>query len=196
VLKLGRMSEAAENTSTGSAAGGGNKKLIMIVVAFNILLAAGMAYVVLSGRQASHADKPKHGEEDAHEGEEGEAEGEAKAESEAKGKDGHKKASKFGPLIEVGSFVSNLANNGPGASRYAKVTLHVEVTDEEAKARVEAALVPIRAEALMFFSSAKVDDVVGTDKIHGLADELLKRITTLVGKNTVRRVFFSELVVQ
>ena len=193
MLKLTGMSEAAEGIEAVPAGTGGNKKLLVMVLVFNVVIAGALGYLMLSGKQGQ-AEKAHHAAEGAHEGE---AEGEGEeAEAEAKGKDGHKAASKFGPLVEIGSFVANLSNPGSGPSRYAKVTVHVEAFDEEAKVKVEAALVPIRAEALMYFSNAKVEDVIGQDKIQALSEELLKRITVLVGKKTVRRVFFSELVVQ
>ncbi|HKU36544.1 MAG TPA: flagellar basal body-associated FliL family protein [Polyangiales bacterium] len=103
--------------------------------------------------------------------------------------------SKFGPLVEIGTFVANLTAAG-GASRYAKVSLHVEAVSESAKERVDAARVPIRNEALLFLSGLQADQAIGQDKIRVLQEELLKRINALVGKNTVRRVYFAEFVIQ
>jgi flagellar basal body-associated protein FliL len=187
VLKLGDMSEDAEKPVAPAA--GGSKKLLMMVLGFNVLIAGGLGYLVLSG-QRGHAAEGK----EKHAGGDGAHEGGAEAEGDAKG---DKKAGpKFGPLLEVGSFVANLANAGPGPGRYAKVSLFIEATDEEAKVRLELALVPIRSEALMFLSNAKAEDVIGQDKIRVLSEELLKRVNALVGKNSVKRVYFSELVVQ
>jgi flagellar basal body-associated protein FliL len=184
VLKLGDMSEAAEKPVAAPAAGG-SKKLLIMVLGFNVLIAGGLGYLVLAGQRGHAAEgKEKHaGPDGAHE-----AEGDAKGEKKA--------GPKFGPLLEVGSFVANLANPGPGPGRYAKVTVFIEATDEEAKLRLEVALVPIRSESLMFLSNAKAEDVIGQDKIRVLSDELLKRINLLMGKNSVKRVYFSELVVQ
>ncbi|HEX4351624.1 MAG TPA: flagellar basal body-associated FliL family protein [Polyangiales bacterium] len=191
------MSEAADKPAAASAAGGGNKMLLLLVLVFNVLLAGGIGYLVLSGRGHA-AEKPKH-EEGAEKGE-GEKEGEAEAEEpaaeggEAKG---GKHSGTFGPLLEVGSFVANLAPATPGAqSRYAKVNISIEVANEEVKKKVETATVPVRSEALMFFTNAKPDDVVGQDKIRGLAEELQKRFNALLGKGVVKRVYFAELVVQ
>jgi flagellar basal body-associated protein FliL len=184
------MSEAAEKPAPTPAAGSGNKKLLLMVLIFNVMIAAGLGYLVISGRNKP-VEKTKH-EDGAAEKGAGDAEPE-EAEPEAKG---GKPASKFGPLLDVGTFVANLAATGPAPGRYAKVSLTVEATNEEAKTKVEGALVPIRAEALMYFSNAKPEDVIGQEKIHALADELVKRFNALVGKNTVKRVFFSELVVQ
>jgi len=78
----------------------------------------------------------------------------------------------------------------------AKVALHVEAVNEEAKATVEAAVVPIRSESLLFLSGLSAEQVIGQEKIRQLQEDLQKRLTTLVGKNTVKRVYFSEFVVQ
>jgi flagellar protein FliL len=183
------MSETAEKPAPSPAAAGGNKKLLLMVLIFNMMIAGGLGYLVISGRNKP-VEKAKH--EDGASEKDGEAEAE-EPEPEAKG---GKHASKFGPLLDVGTFVANLQATGPGPGRYAKVTLTVEATNEEAKTRIEAALVPIKSEALMYFSNAKAEDVIGQEKIHVLAEELIKRINALVGKNSVKRVYFSELVVQ
>jgi flagellar basal body-associated protein FliL len=205
------MSEAAaEKTDAKPAAGGGgNKKILIIVMVVNVLLVGGLAYVVISSRNQAaaaaaaalkQAHPAKHGD-----GEEGEGEGEA-AEGEAKegGKEapeeeGEKKDAKhgkFGPLLEIGTFVANL-QTAPGEQvRYAKVTLHAEALNEEAKTRIESALVPIKSEALMMLSNARPEDIVGQEKIQKLADDMVKRANKLLGKKSIKQVYFAELVVQ
>jgi flagellar basal body-associated protein FliL len=187
------MSEAAAEKPAGVPAAGGNKKLLLMVLIFNVVIAGGLAYLVIAGR-GKPAEKPKHGDAA---GEKAEAEGEAaegeEPEAEAKGE---KHAGKFGPLLDVGSFVANLASVGSAPARYAKVNISIEVANEEVKKTVELALVPLKSEALMYFSNAKAEDVIGQDKIRAIGDELKKRFNALLGKNTVKRVFFAELVVQ
>jgi flagellar FliL protein len=187
------MSEAAAaDKAPAPKGGGGNKMLLLVVLVVNVLIAGGLAYVVISNQKsaaAAAAAAAKHGAE----GEEGGEGHEAAAE----GEDGHaaKGGTKFGPLIEIGTFVANLTSAN-GQSRYAKVALHVEAVNEEAKATVEAAVVPIRSESLLFLSGLSAEQVIGQEKIRQLQEDLQKRLTTLVGKNTVKRVYFSEFVVQ
>jgi flagellar protein FliL len=184
------MSEAAV-AEKAPAPAGGNKMLLLMVLLFNVLIAGGLAYVVISGQQKQAAAPKAHAEgEEAAGGEEAHAEGE-EAEPAA---EGHAKKGAFGPLIDVGSFVANLG--GPASKNYIKVALHVEAVNEESKATVEAAIVPIRSEALLFLSGITPDQAVGQEKIRALQDELLKRLTVLVGKKTIKRVYFSEFVVQ
>jgi flagellar basal body-associated protein FliL len=204
------MSEAvAEKAEKApAAAGGGNKKLLLIVMVVNVLLAGGLGYVVISGRshaaeaaKASAHGATKHGDdaegeaEGEGEGKEEEAEGKEEEEEE-EGDDKKAKHSKFGPLIEIGSFIANLSGPPGMASRYAKVSLHAEALNEEAKLRIEAAVVPLKAEALMVLSNAKAEDVIGQEKIIHLTEELLKRSNKLLGKKSIKHMYFSELVVQ
>jgi flagellar FliL protein len=189
------MSEAAAaDKAPAPKGGGGNKMLLLIVLVVNVLIAGGLAYVVISNQKsaaAAAAAAAKHGAAEG-EGEEGGEGHEAAAEGE-----GHaaKGGGKFGPLIEIGTFVANLTSAN-GQSRYAKVALHVEAVNEEAKVTLEAAVVPIRSESLLFLSGLSAEQVIGQEKIRQLQEDLQKRLTTLVGKNTVKRVYFSEFVVQ
>ena len=212
VLSTCGMSEAvaekAEQTPA-AAGGGGNKKLLFIVLAVNVLLVGGLGYVVISNK--NHAEPAKAAGKAKAEGHEAKEEGEAEAEGEGheakeegeaeeaeeEGKKDEKHPSgKFGPLLEIGSFVANLQSIPGQPPHFCKATVYVEVKNEEAKVAVEAAVVPIKAEALMMISNAHPDDVIGQEKITLLSAALLKRANKLVGKNAIKRVYFAELVVQ
>jgi flagellar FliL protein len=190
------MSEAAAAEKAPAPAGGSNKMLLLVVLVVNVLIAGGLAYVVISNQKsaaaaaAALAAKKDGGE--GHEGAEGEAEGEEGAAEEGHAK---KSSGKFGPLVEIGTFVANLTS-ASGQSRYAKVALHVEAVNEDAKTKIEAAVVPIRSESLLFLSGLGAEQVIGQEKIRQLQEDLQKRLNELVGKNTVKRVYFSEFVVQ
>lgn len=200
MLQPSTMSDAAadkKDDKAAPAAGGGNKKILIAVVAVNVLLAGGLGFMVL-GNKDKAAEQAKGGHKKAaegEEGEEGEAEGHEGGEEEAEEGEGHAK-SKFGPLVDIGSFVANLQTPPGQTPRYAKVSVSVEAINEEAKLRVEGAVVPIKTEALMMLSNAKVDDMVGQEKMMALSETLAKRINKLIGKKTIKRVYFSELVVQ
>lgn len=101
---------------------------------------------------------------------------------------------RFGPLVELQPLVANL--NDPQAGRYVKMTIHLETVDEEAKTAVEAAIVPIRNEALMLLSGITVEETIGAENKQKLSTQLHEKTTGIVGKDVVRRVFFSEFVVQ
>lgn len=184
------MSEAVADKAPAPA-GGGNKLLLLLVLVVNVLIAGGLAYVVISGQKNNAAATAKH--EGAGEEHEAAADGAAAPEGEGHAKKGA--GSKFGPLIEIGAFVANLTS-ASGQSRYAKVALHVEATNDDAKAKIELAVVPIRSEALLFLSGLAAEQVIGQEKIRQIQDDLQKRLSTLIGPNTIKRVYFSEFVVQ
>jgi flagellar basal body-associated protein FliL len=184
------MSEAVAAEKAPAPAGGSNKMLLLLVLVVNVLIAGGLAYVVITGQKNNAAAAAKH--EGAGEAA---AEGAAEAEADGHGKKGAGPGSKFGPLIEIGAFVANLTS-ASGQSRYAKVALHVEAVNEDAKTKIETAIVPLRNESLMFLSGLAAEQVIGQEKIRQLQDDLQKRLTAVIGPNTIKRVYFSEFVVQ
>jgi flagellar basal body-associated protein FliL len=192
------MSEAAAAEKPAAPAGGGNKMLLLIVLVVNVLIAGGLGFVVFTNQKnaaAAAAAAAKHeGGEEGHEAAEGEA-----AEGEGAAEEGHAKKpganGKFGPLVDIGTFVANLTSQA-GPSRYAKVALHVEATNEDAQKKLEAAVVPVKNEALLYLSGLQAEQVVGQDKIRLIQDELQKRMEAVVGKKVVKHVYFSEFVVQ
>jgi flagellar basal body-associated protein FliL len=198
MLKPNGMSDAAaeKKDDKAAAAGGGNKKVLIIIVAVNVALAGAVGgFMFMSGKDKS-AERAKggHAKKAAGEHEGGDEEGEGEEGGEDDG-ESHAK-SQFGPLLEVGSFVANLQSPPGQPPRYIKVNVSVEAQNEEAKMRVESALIPIKTEALMMLSNAKVEDVVGQEKIIALSEQLAKRANKLIGKKSIKRVYFSELVVQ
>lgn len=192
MLKPSGMSDAAadkKDDKSAAAAGGGNKKILIIVVAVNVLLAGGLGFMFMSGKDKG-AEQAKGAKKAAGEHEDGEEGGAEDEDGESQPKN------KFGPLLEVGSFVANLQSPPGQPPRYIKVSVSVEALNEEAKMRVEGALIPIKTEALMMLSNAKAEDVVGQEKMMALADTLTKRANKLIGTKSIKRVYFSELVVQ
>lgn len=158
----------------------GNKTLIMALVAFNLIAAGGVGYFVLSG-----SSDDEEVEEEGEEGEEGD--GDEAAEPEVPLTD-------FGPLVEDKPLVGNL--NDPGAGRYVKIKLHYEIKNEEMRPRLEAALVPIRSELLIYFTGLTVEDTIGTENKVKIVEDIKKIVDRVVGEGVVRRVFFTEFVTQ
>jgi flagellar FliL protein len=162
----------SEETAVSPPPTSSNKMLLIVMLAFNVLIAGGLAYQVVMG-QLSHAAAAKG----------------------AVAHDEHKKPTeKFGPIIDIGSLVANLG--GPGAGHYVKVTLHVETANEESKKLVEGALVPLRNETLLFLGSVDAKQLSAPDRLRTMSTDLKEKFGALVGKETVRRVYFSEFVIQ
>ena len=64
------------------------------------------------------------------------------------------------------------------------------------KLELEAALVPIRNETLLYVSGVDLKATGGQAQMQAMAEELKTRFTALVGKHVVRRVYFAQFVVQ
>jgi len=153
---------------------GGNKKLLLAVLAFNALIAAGLGYQVVMGQKSQQADKHHAGEKKAVPTE--------------------PKVEEFGPIIDVGSLVANIG--GPESQHYVKVTLHVEAVNEDAKEAVAAAVVPIRSDTLLYLSGIPVAGRSTQEEMRSISADVQKRLIKMLGKKRVRRVFFSEFVIQ
>lgn len=164
----------SDEIPTGVPAQGGNKKLLLSVLAFNVLLAGGLGYQVVLGQKNRDADKQHAG-----------ANKTVKAEPEGQ---------EFGPIIDVGSLVANIG--GADSQHYVKVTLHVEAINEDAKEAVEAAVVPIRSDALLYLSGVPIGGQSTQGAMRSITADLQLRVIKMLGKKRVRRVYFSEFVFQ
>ncbi len=155
---------------------GGKSKLILILVIVNILAVAGLgAYMALFQNGAS-ADELDEGDEEEEE------------------EDDDPNSTEYGPLVEMQALVANL--NDTSAGRFIRVTLHLEVKNEETKLKVEELKVPIRNRLLIYFSELTVESSLGSERKEEIRADLVKAINEVLGKKMVKRVFYTEFVVQ
>jgi flagellar protein FliL len=98
-----------------------------------------------------------------------------------------------GPVVALDPFVVNL--DEPGTSRYLKLTLQLELAPkaEEALAKNKEL---VRDTILSHLSGLHLKDTLGAEAKEKLRQELLAKITKLVGPEKVRRIFFQEFMVQ
>ncbi len=194
-LPMGTMAdeekkEAEGGKSEAQAEGGGKGKLVLVLVLVNLLAVGGLgAFVVLGQGGAAGAS----------EGGESEAQSTAPPAppaptAGATGVAAPSAPGQVGKLVEFRPIVANLKD--PGAGRYVKVTLWLEVPGEEHAARLEELRVPIRDAVLVYFTEMEVERTVGAEAKEAIRKELLDRITQVVGPGLVTRVFFTEFVIQ
>jgi flagellar FliL protein len=178
--------------------------------------------LIASKHAAAQADKPKEGEHGAakkegEHGEEGEKKEEEGGHGEEKAEGGHGEEKKAeghggghgagaeedeslnppdgpGPIMPLEPIVTNLSV--PDDDRYLKVTVQLRVTSESAKAEVEASLVPIRSQILMFFSSLTVADISGAEKRRQVQSQVRRIANEAMPSSRIRFVYFTEFVVQ
>lgn len=98
-----------------------------------------------------------------------------------------------GPVVGLEPFVVNL--DEPGTSRYLKCTIQLELVPkaEETLARSKEL---VRDAVLSYLSGLHVKDTLGAEAKDKIRQELLARITKLLGPDKVRRMFFQDFMVQ
>lgn len=100
----------------------------------------------------------------------------------------------LGPLVEFESLIVN--TNDPGEDHYLKVTFELEVADEESVEAVESHMSPFRDRVIGHLTTLAVADVSGPEHVTTLRDALLEIAHTTFGHETVRGLYFTELLVQ
>ncbi|HLL25760.1 MAG TPA: flagellar basal body-associated FliL family protein [Kofleriaceae bacterium] len=99
-----------------------------------------------------------------------------------------------GPTFGLEPFVVNL--DEPGQARYLRVNIQLELAKPDAKASVEKSLLLIRDTILSHLSGLKLADCLGAQAKEKLRGDLITKLTTALGEDKVRRMFFQEFVVQ
>jgi flagellar FliL protein len=100
-----------------------------------------------------------------------------------------------GKVMAMDTFIVNLAD--PGANRYLRVTMDVEVTggktpEEEITRRTS----QLRDAILMILPTKKFSDIVTTEGKTALRDELIGALNALLTTSKVTRIYFKEFVIQ
>lgn len=177
------MAEEDEDAAEVEGEEGGKKKIpmwIFIAGGFQVLLAAGIiiAFVLLKG--GSEEEVPKEP-----------TAAEQKVDP-SKVKDVN---SLVGPQFDLDPFIVNLIDDGRGP-RYLKVEVQFELESEEVRPEVEKRMSQIRDELLMLFSSKRVTDIETGDGKRILKDEVFTRVNKMLVTGRIKRVFFTDFVIQ
>jgi flagellar FliL protein len=212
-----------EDADKGKAPASGGNKLLLIIALGNFLgvfaLGGYLAYDKLIASkhvaaQAAEANKEGHGEakKEGEHGAEDEAAKEDGGHGEEKAEEGHGEKAAGGhgekgdqddslnppdgpgPIMPLEPIVTNLS--APDDDRYLKVTVQLRVTSEPAKAEVEASLVPIRSQILMYFASLTVADISGADKRRLVQSQVRRIANEAMPTSRIKFVYFTEFVVQ
>jgi flagellar protein FliL len=130
-----------------------------------------------------HAEAPAEGGHGESKG--GHGGGEEHAEE--KGEDG-------GPIVPLDPFVVNL--NEPGSSRYLKATFEIEMMNARSASELKASKRSVRDEIFRYLSSLSVSDTLGEQSKARIQREVFSRIEREVGRGEVKKLFFTEFVVQ
>jgi flagellar FliL protein len=99
-------------------------------------------------------------------------------------------------VFPLESFIVNLADRTGVGKRYLKVTLALEVRDEENKKTVERYTAELRDTILLLLSSQSFTEISTMEGKLELKHALLSRINHALGGSVVQRLYFTEFVVQ
>jgi flagellar FliL protein len=99
-------------------------------------------------------------------------------------------------VFPLDSFIVNLSDRAGLGKRYLKITLAVEVRDEEKKKRVEGYTAELRDTILLLLSSQSFKEISTMEGKLELKQALLSRINHALGGGVVQRLYFTEFVVQ
>ena len=103
-------------------------------------------------------------------------------------------ATEYGPLHALSPIVANLTDRSAG--RFVRVTVHLEAKDEESLATIVAREIPIRHRLLIYFSELDAQRANVAGGKEALREELVPAVNDMLGAELVRRVYFSEFVLQ
>jgi flagellar FliL protein len=99
-------------------------------------------------------------------------------------------------ICPLDSFVVNLLDKTNIAKRYLKVTMALEVGDEEAKAKVEKHKTQLRDTIILLLTSQAFQDISSVEGKLGLKQEITNRVNLVLGAGMVSKIYFTEFVVQ
>lgn len=170
----------------GEEAEGGKKKIplwIIILVASQVVLVAG---VIIAFKMISSSPEPT----------------ETQAETDVMEAEQKVDPSKVtdpstlvGPQFPLDPFLVNLIDDGRGP-RYLKVEVKFELEADNVQAEIESRLSQIRDELLTLLSSKRVSDIETIDGKRILKDEIFTRVNRILVTGRIKRVYFTEFVIQ
>lgn len=108
--------------------------------------------------------------------------------------EGSKEAAGNSSLV-MEPFILNLENRGE--PKYIKVSIALELKDASSLEMVKAKQAPLRDAIIALISSKTADDILSQEGKMQFKDELVLTINQILKKgNTVKNVYFTELIIQ
>jgi flagellar FliL protein len=153
-------------------------KLKWIILVVLLLVLGGGGYFAYTQFLQKPPDQAETGEEGA---EEGAAAEEEMAEGESS-------------MVTLPTFLVNLAD--PLGRRYLKLTVDVEVKNEAAAEELRENEAKVRDAIILLLSSKSYSDLSTLEGKILLKKEIVERLNLLLGSPKVKRVYFTEMVVQ
>ena len=194
--------EAKAAPPEGGGSSGGKPIILYILVILNMLVVAGVGFMVWSGRQkdAEHAkaiEKVANGEV-AEGGEHGAAAGEHGG-GHGEGHGGEKHADEadddfVGKMIPLETFLVNLSGNR--GNKVLKLNMELEVEGERIAEEIDKRKPQIRDIIIIVLSSKTYAQISSTAGKNFLRDEIRDTVNAFLTRGKIKRVHFTELIYQ
>ena len=151
------------------------KGLMILVVCFVIIaLAVGAGLYVLWGKVSETAPETLEG-----------------TEAVAEKKDGKVLVKS---LLSMETFVVNLAD--PGGKRYLRVTIALEIDDQDFVEEVKKIVPKMRDKVLLILPAKKFKDIQTSSGKDALRKEIIAQLNPLLNKCKITNLYFQEFVIQ
>jgi flagellar FliL protein len=156
---------------TAAPAEGGSKKTLIIIIAAVVLLlivGGGAAYFMLGSKDRKDP--------------------EAEAASLAA------QAKQVGPMVNIDTFIVNILDNEE--SRYLKAAITLEVDAESTAAEINNRMPQIKDAILLMIGNKTFNELRDMQGKLQLRGELINRLNEILTKGKVKRIYFTDFVVQ
>lgn len=163
---------AKKDAAEAPEEGGGSKKKLIIIIAAVVLLAAiggGAAFFMLGGKE----EKPDP-----------EAEAAAMA----------AKAKAVGPMVNIDAFIVNILDDEE--NRYLKAAITIEVDAQTTADEINGRLPQIQDAILLLIGNKTFGELRDMQGKMQLRAELINRLNEILSKGKVKRIYFTDFVVQ
>ena len=99
-----------------------------------------------------------------------------------------------GPIFSLDTFIVNLADKG--GNRYLRVTMDLELGNQEMESEVSQRLPQVRDSILMILPTKRFEDISTVQGKTTLRDEMLETINGYLAQGKITNIYFKEFVVQ
>ena len=100
----------------------------------------------------------------------------------------------LGPIYPLDTFIVNLADEG--GKRYLRITMNLELTQNKFESQMEARLPQVRDSILMILPAKRFDDIRTAEGKTLLRNEIIEKLNSLFGLESVANIYFTEFVIQ
>ncbi|MEK6774370.1 MAG: flagellar basal body-associated FliL family protein [Bdellovibrionota bacterium] len=171
----------ASSASAPAAAAGGKPIWLIALVVINMLVVAGVGFMLYKGKQ-KEAQEPT-------------IDHVIKGESETHAKESHEEKAFVGKVVPLETFIVNLANSK--GRKVAKVNMEIELKDGDGgnvADEIEKRKAQIRDIIIILLSSKTYEEVSSREGKDHLRNEIKDTINSFLTKGKITNVFFTEFI--